>query len=658
MHEEPEFLKQAAILFGTALAVAWAFRYLRAPSIIGFLITGLVIGPSTLNLIDEHQVHTFAEVGLVLLLFTIGLELSPAPLLKAGPRLLGATGLQIAATAIVPVVLVALFTDFSLSTGIILGIAVSLSSTAIVLKTLSDRHEVGTAVGNISTGVLLLQDVFVIIVMLLLPFVANSAEGGVGSALLQAGGGLLVLGIIAAAARLVLPSVLAQITRHGGLELTSLFAVVMAAGGAWVTSTFGWPPALGACIAGLLLAGADLRHQLTAEITPFRDVFNALFFISLGMLVDLDFVIAHWWQLGIAIGAALLYKAVAVAGAVRAGGWPGRVAIQAGLTLCTVSEFGYVLAAGANGLNLLPDSALTGLIPFAVGTMLAGAILVPISGTVAAWMTGGRATDESGSDAHSELGLQSHVIIVGFGTNGLNLTRVLKATGIAHCVVEMNPRLIREARGVDAVVVNGDATRSAILHSADIAKARALVVAINDDAATRKIVAQARSMRPDLFIIARTWHASEFEPLKQRGASVVVPADFEVSIKIFAQVLDEFRVPDNMVQAQIAAIRAGGYGVLRGESSSKPEALEELVGALRLTATQTYYLDDKAYAAGKTIIDLNLRAKTGVSIIAVVRKGDPLANPSADTQLEAGDVLVLVGSHAQLDEALQLLREG
>ncbi|MBI1318929.1 MAG: hypothetical protein GC168_08260 [Candidatus Hydrogenedens sp.] len=652
-HHSPELISQAAMLFGTALTVSWAFRYLQAPTIIGYLITGLIIGPSALAFIDADAVSTFAEVGLVLLLFIIGLELSPQPLMQAGPRILMATGLQLVLTAIPPALLSMAVLKLGLGPSLLLGAAVSLSSTAITLKVLLDRREVASAVGNLSTGILLLQDVYVLALMILVPVLAASGGGAWQSAMIQSGKGLAGIVVIVVILRFLLPGIIRQITRHGGPELLTLFAVVMAAGGAWVAEYFGWPLALGACMAGLLLAQADVRHQIVADISPFRDVFNALFFISLGMLVNLAVVMQYAPYLVLAIALTLLAKTIITAGVVRLAGWPLRLSVQAGLGLCTVSEFGYVLAREADHVGVFGKDTfvLDLLIPLAVGTMLVGALLVPLSGRIALLLVRGGKDEEAESTEPAE----SHVIIVGFGINGANLARVLNATHIPFGVVEMNPSLVAEAKSCGAHVHVGDAARMAILEGAGIDQARALVIAINDIPATRHIVAQARARRPDLYIIVRTPFASELEPLYARGASFVVPADFEVSIKIFAQLLTELDIPDNVIQAQIASVRAGGYGVLRGAEHQRGEHLDELLEVFRVTATQTFYVRDDSPAAGCTLMQSDLRRATGVNIIAVVRNGKAHTNPGADFVIEAGDVLVLLGTHAQLNQARQHL---
>lgn len=659
MHDT-HFLSQIVILFGTALVVSWVFRVARAPAIIGFLFTGILIGPSTLGLIEQDAVGQFAEIGLILLLFTIGLELAPGPLLRTGVGLLKAMLIQVTATAGVTFAVVLLFLDVDLAGALLLGIAVSLSSTAISLKLLSDRGEVQTAMGNLITGILLLQDVFVIAVMVLLPLVTGGQSDQDGGGPLFALGAFVILLVIIIAARFTLPWIITQLRTRGGQELTTLFAVLMAGGGAWLASLAGWSPALGACIAGLLLANADIRHQLVADITPFRDVFNALFFIAMGMLVNTDQVFENAGPLLLAVLATLVLKGIITLGAVRIAGWPMRIAFQVGVGLCTVSEFGYVLLHQAEIGGLISHAFLETSVSYIVGTMMIGAIVFPlgVTATGRAEVLFDRAEKAPAAKAvpTSEEELSSHVVIVGYGVNGHNLVQVLTSTHIPCCVIEMNQALVREARDAGVPVVVGDAARLPILQHAGLRRARALVVGINDIQATRRIVSIARHECPTLHIVVRTPYVGELEELTRRGADVVVPADFEASVRIFSHVLEELDVPRNILAAQIAAVRAGGYGVFRGRSTGSQESLEDLLRVLQLAATQTFFLTGDSPACGKTLSELDLRRRTGATIIALVRDRQPYTNPSADMKLEPNDVLVLVGSHAQLREAQSVLQ--
>lgn len=652
-----DFLREAVLLFGIAIGAAWAFRRLRAPTILGFLFAGLVIGPSSLRLIPEENVGRFAELGLVLLLFTIGIELSPATLFRAGPRLVAACAMQVGAVAAATALALHFFGADTMTAWLV-GAGASLSSTAIALKQLSDRGEAGGSVGLVTTAMLLLQDGFVVLLIAALPLLGSAQEETSGAHLLGLLSAFGILVIAIPAARWLLPPMLAQVVAYGGRELLALFAVFMACGGAYVAESIGWPLSLGACIAGLLLASAPLRHQLVAEIAPFRDVFNALFFISLGMLVNVEAVLAHLPLLALAIVATLAIKTLLTAVPLLLTRWPFRVSLQVGICLCTVSEFGYALVHEAYRFGLMGQDHLALFTAYIVGTMMAGAVLFPaarpLAHAVARVFDRVSAPEPESADAPVHA-LSGHVILAGYGDNGETLARVLRATHVPFCIVEMNPDLVRRALREGMQVVAGDATRSAILEHAGLGKARALVVAVNDPEATRRVVAQARARRADLYIIARTRAVEEIDRLEQLGASLVVSTNFEGAIEIFARVLREFGVPGNIVEAQIASARAKGYGLLRGEQGGRIAYMDALLKVLQTTVIQSFFLAETSPAANQSIAGFNLRARSGVTIIAVVRDGKPTTNPPADFIMRPGDVLVLVGAHAQLDDARNLL---
>jgi CPA2 family monovalent cation:H+ antiporter-2 len=674
-----DYLTGVVIVFGAALLVAWIMRALRAPAILGFLLAGVLIGPGGLKLIHEGEVRFFADLGLAFLLFAVGLELSPAPLIRLGHRLVVAGLLQVLLTALVGTLLLASQPWYPMSwlSAAIIGVALALSSTAIVLKHLTDRGEVDTPAGGVITGILLMQDVFVLIVLLWLPMLG----GGHGSGgRVAAHVGFALAGMVATTwiARAAMPHVVNVVFRFGGQELMTLFAVLMACLGAWLAGLAGWSWALGAFIAGLLLAQTDLRHQLQAEITPFRDTLNALFFVSIGLLVNTQVLGAHAGFLIATVLGTLVLKAVLAGGSVILAGWPLRLAVMSGIGLCTVSEFSYVLANEAARLHILSPELLDKFVVWTVGTMVLGALCIPLGNPLAARLAhilqpdrplerGRRGvgpaslpadvgppppagSPAAGTEAHPTNALASHVIIVGAGVNGRNLARVLNATRIPHVVVEMHRTTARLARQEGSEVIVGDATRMALLHSAGLPTARALVVAVADVHATRRIVAQAHVARPDLYILARTRYIAELEMLYRLGARQVIPEEFETSIEIFAHVLKEFAVPDNVVEQQVNLTRVGHYGMLRGRPADRTIRTEWLQ-LLEATVTQTYLLMTGSPAVGRTLADLRLRTQTGVTVVAVTRAGKPTPNPPTTFVFQTGDVLVLVGTHKQLDTA-------
>lgn len=644
------------VLFGAALVVAWLMRVLRAPTILGFLLAGMLIGPHGLGWIragdDLEQVRFFAELGLALLLFAVGLELSPAPLVRSGPRMVGAMLIQMGLTAIAVAALVHTFLPLTWWSSAVVGCAVAPSCSAIVLKHLSDQRETDSPAGSVIVGVQLLQDIAVILLLVLLPLVAQPGDtppAWVAAKIVLALGGLAVVTLVA---RALMPWIVTIVFRHGGRDVLSLFAIVMASLGAWLAGLAGWSWGLGSFLAGVLLAQTSLRHQLHAEISPFRDAFNALFFMAIGMLVNFELVTAQFLPLSVAILLTLVGKAVLAGSAVVAMGWPTRIGIIAGLGMATISEFGYVFAAAAADHDppLISREFLSFFVAWTVGTMLLGSLLVPIASPLANWWGRRRRGAALAALQHAPR-WNNHVIVVGYGVNGKNLAMVLKATRIPRVVVEMGRYLADAAQRDGVEIVVGDATRMAILEEAGLSTARALVTCIDDHHATRSIVAQAHAARPELYILARTRHVSELEILRRLGAREAIPEEFETSIEIFAHVLKEFAVPDNVIDQQISMIRAGQYGMLRGRTSIDRSIRSEWIQLLEAALTQTFLVMEGSPAAGKTVQEMNLRAVTGVTIVAVTRGGKPIPNPPLEFRVQVNDVLVLVGTHRELDAA-------
>ena len=654
-------LADGVAIFGIGLVVAWMFRLLGAPSVIGYLVAGILIGPSGAHWVHQEDIEALTEFGLILLLFIIGIELSPSHLARMGNSLLVAAGLQIGGTALVVFCLGLFLFGLPVSTSAILGIVIALSSTAIVLKQIADRGEADTPFGRMTTGILIIQDILVIAVMLLLPILAVGGEGGHGAEggwmaqVLPSVVGIVVVVFSFVWGRDLLAIFIKNVVYPGGPEFVALFAVVAAFGGAWLASLVGWSLPLGACIVGFLLSEADARHYIASDVIALRDVFNALFFISLGMLVDIDIALANWHYLAGAIALTLVCKTFITTSAVYIARWPFVTALQVGLGLSMVSEFGYVLAREANYHGFMTDELLTMITVYALGTMFFGAMLVPVARPISckvAEVLGSDLTAKSDEEPSGDS--KSHVILCGYGTNGQNLARALTATRIPFEVIEINPSRVRLAADAGIKATMGDASRSDILQHSGIDSAEAVVVAINDLEATSRVIAAARRARNDVYILADTFRISDIDRLYKLGASQVLAQDFESSIETAAQLLKRMDIPDNVISAQLSALRSGRYSMLRGRPADHNTS-EDLLRALHLTATRTHYIEPSSPAANSTLAELHLRAKSGATVIAIVRKGKPNTNPGADYTIEPGDVLVLVGMHDQLESAVRIL---
>ncbi len=555
-----QFLTNGVIIFSAGLIISWLFRAIGAPPVIGYLVAGIFIGPSGLGLIHQEDVGLLSEFGLILLLFIIGLELSPAPLLRLGRSLFLTSSIQVAMCVGLVVSVAWLGYAQGPIMGVLLGLIVALSSTAIVLKQISDHGEADTVTGRMTIGILLIQDILVILVMLCLPFLtlggSNWQEQIMPSVI-----GLVGLTVMLLVGRRVLRAFLEKVVVPGGSESLTLFSVVVAFGGAWLTGLVGWSLPLGACIAGLLLAEAGARHQIVADILPFRDVFNALFFISLGMLVDVEVAMGNLGWLSLAVAGTLVLKSGVTALAASLSGWPLRASLQIGIGLCTVSEFGYVLAREANHLGLMSNEIMTLVTAYALGTMLVGAMLVPLARPVAFWVTSilQREKHPTEKQPAPSPATSPHIIVCGYGTNGHNLSQILKAAGMPFIVVEISPRLVTLARQDGVPVVVGDASRSTILQHAGLEHAQGIVIVINDVEATARIITQVRTIRPDMYILADTRHVDEIGELYQRGADLVLAQDYETSISLVAHVLRAMHTPDTIIDAHLATLRMNAH---------------------------------------------------------------------------------------------------
>jgi CPA2 family monovalent cation:H+ antiporter-2 len=652
---EGSILRDLVVLFAAALPIVFVFQRLNIPPVVGFLIAGVVIGPHGVGLIARStEVDNLAELGLVLLLFVVGLELSFGQLTRLARVIVWSGSLQVLATAGLGAA-AALAAGLNGAEAVLAGFLVAQSSTAIVLKVLSDRGELDAPHGRLAAGILLIQDLCLVPMVLLTRLLATPSSASwlaIGAVLVK---GAATVGLIVVAARLVMPSLLRQIVRLRSRELFTGAIVLFCLGTAWLASQLGLSLALGALIAGLVISESEYSHQAVAEILPFRDAFNSIFFISIGMLVQLDVLYAHLLPVAAAAAGVLAFKLLVVPAVVLPFYRSVRVAVLTALALAGLGELSFVLARVAVASGLMPAAHYEAFVTVAVLTMLASPFLMNAAPALTAVLRGRSrvATPEAGS---GHLLPRNQVLVVGYGLNGENLANVLRQTGVPYLILELNPERVEAARRRGEPVLYGDATRAAVLRQAGAASAPVIVVAISDPVATRRIVALARQSSPHAPIIVRTRYVAEIEDLRRLGATEVIPEEFETSVEIFARVLRRLHVPRNIIGVQIDLIRQQSYRMLRGLALPR-QTLDQLGHILAATTTETFLIAPSSPAAGRSIRELKLRRTTGVTIIAVVRDGQPFTNPPPEFEIRSGDILVMLGSHAQLDQAMSRLGE-
>ncbi len=648
-------LTELLLVLAVTLGIVFLFHKLRLPTIVGFLLAGVFLGPDGLGLIrNASQVETLAGIGVVFLLFTIGLEFSLGQLAQTGRTVLWAGIFQILITIVV-VLLVSLFLGYGIEISIFYGFLVSLSSTAIVLRIYNDRGEIDALQGRLATGILLLQDLCIVPMMLLVPVLGQSGKISfplIGWAFLKA---FLALLIIVSATRTVFPWLLRQVTLLRNRELFVLFIVFICLGMAWLTSEAGLSLALGAFIAGLVISESEFSHQIIADILPLRDCFSGIFFISIGMLLNLDFLMHNVFSALLNLILIVGIKGVVIFVIFWWFYRSLRLGVVLGLSLAQVGEFSLILAKAGAGYGLLTATSEQTFLSASILSMIVTPFLIQWAQRLAFGIEAVvRVPSGELLSEKKEGGVTTgHVIVVGYGLNGQNLSRVLKEVGIPYRILEMDPDLVNEARAADEPITFGDGTRPGVLQKMGIEKARILVLAISDPVATSHVVSQVRRLRHDLYIIVRTRYVAEIDRLYTLGANQVIPEEFETSVEIFARVLQEYHLPRNVISLQVDLIRKEHYGTLRG-LRLQGKRLDELTQFLVGTTTDTLLILEGSPAVGQTLAGLEVRQKSGVTVIAVVRDGQSFHNPAPDFRLASGDILVLLGSHKELDEAMGL----
>jgi monovalent cation:H+ antiporter-2, CPA2 family len=656
VHEIP-VLRDLVILVAVAIPVVIIAQRLRVPTVVGFLLTGIAIGPNAVGLVAHPEsVSSLAEVGVVLLLFAIGLELSLSRIVRMGQWVLRGGGLQVGATiAVVAGVALALGTPTRLA--LFFGALFALSSTAIILKVYTDRSELDTPHGRVVVAVLLFQDLCVVPLMLVTPLLAGTSSG-VGAAARTIVLSIVVVAALVIGGRLAVPRALRRIAELRNREIFTLSVVFIGLGAAYVTSAFGMSLALGAFLAGLIISESDYGLQALSDVLPFRDTFSGIFFISVGMLLDVRYVVTHAaLVVGVALGV-MVVKAVIVVFVVRLLKRSLRVGIMSGLGLAQVGEFSFVLAGSGIAVGLLNADQYQLFLGASVLTMLATPFVVGSADRIAEWATHVTRRQYLAiptQEMPAVRALRDHVIIVGYGLNGRNLARALEAAQIPYVVLEQNGQLVRRARLERTPIFFGDGTRSEVLEKVGIEHARVLVYAIAAPAEERRGVAVARHLSATVRIVVRTRYVSEIEELRRLGADEVVPEELETSIEIFARVLRRYGVEVNRIRRLVDDVRSDHYGMFLTRERSVTSRIGDFLAPLgERVRLQTVVVDEGAVAVHQSPVSLGLRKSTGATVIAIVRGGAVTYSPEATTTFDVGDEVMLVGDADALEKARAL----
>ncbi len=641
----PEGFAELLLLLLIAVAAAAVFLRMRLPAVLGYIVVGIATGPSAFALIqDLETIRSLAELGVVLLLFTIGLEFSLPALARMRGALLGLGGAEVGiATAVT--IAIALAIGIAGPGAVLLGGVVAMSSTAMVTKQLQDQAELNEPHGRAALGVLLFQDIAVVPFLVIISGLSAEADGALGRELAMAlVKGVVAIGTILLVGRFFLSRVLSTLAELRSGELLTLSALAVALGAAWCTAALGLSPALGAFVAGLMLAESPYRHTMEAEIRPFRDVLVALFFVSVGMLLDLSIFGVGWAWILLLLSALIAFKLVLIVGLCLIARMSAFDSLRTGISLAHGGEFGFALLTVGLSHELLPPDYGQVVLAALLLSMATATLALRFNGAIATAVLPMRSERRAQGAAQSDVDPTDRVLLVGFGRVGQHTARMLTDAGFAWLAIDNDPTRVENARAAGSPVVHGDGTQLEVLRAAGVEQARALALTLDDPSTLLPLVRRVHQALPNLPILVRARDDTHLNELQQVGATEVVPETLEAGLMVGSHLLILLGLDKTDVATRVRTIRNERYRLLRalypGTGELAPQSLE-----LRAVTAPA-----DARLIGRRLDGLGLE-RYGVAVTALLRAGDRTAWPSGETPLQANDVLLLEGTPDALDRA-------
>ncbi|ADN35938.1 sodium/hydrogen exchanger [Methanolacinia petrolearia DSM 11571] len=688
METETELITAVFIILACALAVIFVGRRFRLPMIIGYFLTGIIVGPSLLGLVTEEQVELLAELGVIFLMFTIGLEMSLKNLLAMWKKILVSGGLQLLITAVV-VWLIMTYLGYSTAVSILTAFLVAPSSTAIIMNLYQQKGEINTPHGKTSLGLLIFQDISVIPMMLIIPILAGTSGGSIPTEILSLIFGLIILAFVLIAAIFFVPRLLIRVAAVRNNELFIITIVVICFGIAWLMSLNGVSLALGAFLAGIAISESEYSHEVVGQIMPIRDILTSFFFVSIGMMVSLSFLGSHLVMVVLLAAAVIVGKSLINFVSIKATGADSGAAFMSAVGISQIGEFSFII--GSTGLvaGIITNDFYQIFLAISIVTMAVTPFLVDSAPRMARALArgnpvpNGNAPLSFGGAAGTAPGIapvpgeepKEHVIIVGYGVVGQYVAKAFRRIGMDYVILELNPDTIRDQRKKGEKIVYGDARHESVLEFAGIDMARAIVLTIPDTQAVKAVITAIRRKNPKIGIITRSRFISEIADLYHLGADEVIVDEREAAIQIFRRILANEQVPQQELDQYARQIRCELYDtyfekpVLSHLKSEPKPGFFEIFG-LRIreaeermpktrNSVEQIHVGKNSDACGKKLSELHLRANYGVTVIAVrrVSAGDAEVNPDKNTVLYEGDTAVVIGERTSINMIIPMFTE-
>lgn len=648
-------LHDIVILLGFSVVVVFILQRFRLPSILGFLITGLIIGPYGFSLIENNeQIEILSEIGVILLLFVIGMELTVKQLSSIKRTVLYGGFMQVGLTIGVTT-LIYLFLGFPWNQSVFIGFLFSLSSTAIVLKILQDRNEIASPHGRTALGLLIFQDIIVVPMMLFTPLLAGNSTNLVNEILLLLiKSGLIVL-FTYLAARYIVPKAMYLIAKTKSKELFLLTTITLCFTVAFLTASAGLSLALGAFLAGLIISESEYSYQATSTILPFRELFISFFFISIGMLLNLDFFVQNIAMILILVLIVFVLKGTIIAVVTALLKYPLRTVLLTGLALFQVGEFSFILSRIGIEYGLLSPEMNQYFLSVSVISMLLTPFVIIFSERISSMVLNSPLhkpwnmiiKNPKIEDRSALKDLENHLLIIGYGINGRNLAKAARYSKIPYVILELNAQIVRVERLKGEPIYYGDAVHEHILERLRVKKARVVVVAISDPSATKIIISNIRHISPSVYLLVRTRYVKETESLLALGADEVIPEEFETSVEIFSRVLANYLVPVDELENLVDTIRADNYDMFQSKTRLPRTLTSPKIPDFKITCVRV--IADRGEVTGKTIDEIDVRKKFGVNILAISRNDDMINTITPEQKILKNDLVFISGDQEHID---------
>ena len=652
-------LQDLLILLTFSVLIVFLLKRLKLPSILGFLLTGILIGPYAFSLVTAvHQVEIIAEIGVILLLFVIGMELSIKQLMSIKKTVFIGGFLQVGLTVIASALIYYLIGG-TWGEAVFAGFLFSLSSTAIVLTVFQERNEISSPHGKNALGILIFQDIIVVPMMLLAPIISGAEANLTASIIELVLKSAVVIALTILSARYLVPRLMYAIAKTKSKELFLLATITICFAVAFLTSEAGLSLALGAFLAGLIISESEYSHQATSIILPFRELFTSFFFISVGMLLDVFFLLDNLGIILLLLLGVFVLKSTIASFAVAVLKYPPRTVILTGLALFQVGEFAFILSKTGIEYGLIDSTTNQYFLAVSILSMLLTPFVMMLSESFSGQLLKtrlihlvSRKLDHDLPEQGKTEQLDNHLVIIGFGINGSNLARAAQANDIPYVVIELNAETVRRENRNGIPIIFGDATHRHILEHVQLHKARGIGVAISDHRATKSIISNIRDISQSVYLVVRTRYVKEINELVALGADDVIPEEFETAIEIFSRILNQFLVPIDEIDRFVDTVRADNYELFQNIKPLPKTHKSATVPDFNITCMRV--TTDSSKLVGKPLKELQFRSKFGISILAISRDGELIQHIGPDQKIKQGDIVYVQGERSSIENFYRL----